>query len=293
MKLPTLSLVLALGLLGAHSQPAQASTYCDEDTLGRTVVGAGLGAIFGNIISDGDRGATAVGAVFGGAVGLGMSCDSYPTYYRERNYVLDREIYSNYHEWDNGRIRVIRSGNYGGLVCREYESFLAVEDEYGDMDEVLVTERACRYRDGWRVVNYPISSFRWANSYGHLSIHYIPTSRYSWGYSRYYGGQFRGRHYGPSHRDFFRHRNLRNDRHNWGSRRNGPRHDFGRPGMDRPHRGPNRDTRRDAPRGPRFEGRPPQGGGFNAPRAPRGGDHNRGPRGQGSHGPRGDRGPRR
>jgi len=297
MKNRSLSLALALGVFGTLSQPAQAATYCDENTLGRTAVGAGLGAVAGNIIGNGDSGATALGALFGGAVGLGMSCESYPTYYRERNYVLDREIYSNYHEWDNGRIRVVRSGYYGGIMCREYESYIAVEDVYGDIDEVLVTERACRYRDGWRVVNYPVSSFRWANSYAHLSIHYIPSSRYSWGYNRYYGGYHRGRHYGPSHRDFFwGRRHHMNERHRWQHRRydHGSRHDYGRPRMDRPRYSP--PQRMDAPRGSRFDApiAPSQGSGMQAPRGPGGGDQNRGgSRGQsGNNGPRGDRGPR-
>ena len=243
---------LAAVLVSATTLPAtaKAATYCDEYTLQRTVTGGILGGVFGNIVSDGDGDATALGAIFGGAVGLGMSCESYPTYYRERNYALDREIYGSYHEWDNGRIRVIRSGYYGNLLCREYDSYLAVENEDGDMDEVLVRERACRYADGWRVVNYPVSRFNWGRSYLDVQVVYVPTNRYVWGYNRYYGGYYRGHQYGPSGRDFFyRPGRFVNERHHWGRGR-----DWGRPGFDRRDTFPRRDfdrrdfDRRDSPR---------------------------------------------
>jgi uncharacterized membrane protein YgcG len=278
MKTSKLSLALAALVITATAVPTQAkaATYCDEDALENTVIGGVLGGIAGNLLSGGRSSGTAAGAIFGGAVGLGMSCESYPEYYRQRSYALDNEVYSGYHEWDNGRIRVIRSGYYGNLLCREYESYIAVEDEYGEMDEVLVTERACRYGRDWRVVNYAPSSFRWTGNYVGLSINYVPSARYGWGYARWHGGSWRGRHYNRVGHDYWHRRRHVNDHHRWG-RRHGRGHggygpSFG-PGY-RPFPGM---------RGPINPGR----GGFD--RGGRGGDRG----GRGDHGGRGgDRGGR-
>ena len=209
MKTSLLSIIGLLSVLTVTDM-AKATTVCDEDTLARTVTGTAAGAIFGAIVSEGSSRGAAIGAMFGGAIGLGLSCTEYPDYYRERNLVLDDEIGNNYHEWRNGRIRVIRTGYYDDVVCRQYESYFAARDEYGEMREHVVTETACRYENGWHVVDYPETYYHWSAFYP--APVYIPSVTYVWGYGYYrqYGHfRYEARPYAYRNREVYRRPEMR------------------------------------------------------------------------------------
>jgi hypothetical protein len=151
--LPPKSPLLLIALLALpHNANAQMS--CDENTGARTIIGTGIGALLGGVISSGDALATGIGAIAGAAVGLGLSCQEQRDYISHRDHVLERGYRED--RWDRNRryrTRIVRTETYSGYTCHEYVSHVVVHDR-GRSREETVRETACRYHEGWRVVSH-------------------------------------------------------------------------------------------------------------------------------------------